>query len=419
MEICIFYQAYCMGVSRLAHYIIFIGVAVFLEGCVADKRQNTKIPPLPDNDIRKRIMVGIDFLDDAIRQNPSNAGAYQKRAELYTQLDNWEKALNDANEALDIESSNGSILLTRAKILRHLNEYDQALSDARRAEVLQQNTPELYVLLGDLTQRQRDYKKAKLYLTKALQMAPYESEAYFYTGLVDAKQGDTLTAIVQMKKALELKPNFLLPYIELTSIHAHLQMFDQAKYYNNTGLNYFPKASTLHYMRGEMYQQSRKLDSALIFYRKATLYDSTNYVAEFQAGLIYLKWNNFWTAIKSFQKVARLNPKQPQINFLLATAYDKIGNLAVAVEQYTLASEAEPNDWKIKGLLYRAQQRKNYFDTYGTLPPTTSQNTTQNATTEQTPEKTLDPQDTKLEIITPKLQLKTKVDTARSFKIKQ
>lgn len=394
--------------------VAFLSVA----GCSSDTRQSTRIPPLPTDDATHRIKVGIEYLTTVIRRSPRSAANYHKRAELYVALRDYDHALEDIEEALDISPSNGLFLLTRARVLRQLKKYDEALASARRAEVLQQDTPELYVLLGDLTQQKRQFRQAKLYLAKALQMAPYDGEAYFYTGLLDARQGDTLSGIALMQRSLDLKPRFLPAYVELTTIHTRLREYDQAKEINRIGLKYFPKESQLHYARGEMYFTQKRLDSALISYRKAIHFDSTNYMADFYAGIIYLKWNSIPQAIKSFQKVQRFNPKYPQIHFLLGTAYDRVGNLDGSIEQYSLAAEQDPTDWRSKGRLYRAQQRKMYLETYGTLPPAAPEAVAEAEDETTAPEKALDPSRVQIEVLTPNLQLKTKTDTSRNFKIK-
>lgn len=399
-------------------FILISCLTVIGWGCSGDARQSTRIPPLPTDNAIKRAQVGIEYLGAIIRRSPRSASNYQKRAELYIVLRDFPSALEDINQALDISPSNGLYLLTRARVLRQLKRYDEALAAARRAEVLQQDTPELYVLLGDLTQQKRQYRQAKLYLAKALQMAPYDGEAYFYTGLLDARQGDTLSGIALMQRALELKPRLMPAYVELTTIHTRLRDFEQARQVNDQGLRYFPKESALYYTRGVFYHNQKKLDSALIFYRKAIGFDSTNYLAEFQAGTIYLKWISLPQAVKSFQKVIRYDPKYPQINFLLGTAYDRIGNLDGSIEQYTLATQADPSDWRSRGRLYRAQQRKQYLETYGTLPPVTPEIAAETEEEKDIPQKALDER-VQIDILTPHLQLKTKTDTARNFKIKQ
>jgi tetratricopeptide (TPR) repeat protein len=400
-------------------YIVSICLTVWLGGCGSDGRQSTRIPPLPSEDVLKRAEIGVEYLSAVIRRSPRNSLNYQKRAELYIVLRNLPNALVDINEALEISPSNGLYLLTKARILRQLKRYDEALAAARRAEVLQQDTPELYILLGDLTQQKKQYRQAKLYLSKALQMAPYEGEAYFYNGLLDARQGDTLSGIALMQRALELKPGFVPAYVELTNIHTRLRDYIQAKDINNQGLRYFPKESALHYTRGVMYHSQKRLDSALISYRAAIKFDSTNYAADFQAGIIYLKWNSLPSAIQSFQKVMRYNPKYPQINFLLGTAYDKHGNLEGAIEQYNLATLADASDWRSRGRLYRAQQRKYYLDTYGTLPPVAPEIASETDEEKEISPKTLDPERVQINILTPRLELKTKSDTIRSLKIRQ
>ncbi|MFN4147503.1 MAG: tetratricopeptide repeat protein, partial [Runella sp.] len=395
----------------------FGGVLWLCMSCESNDRQRTYMPPLPTDDVYKRAQVGVEYLSGLLRRGNRTASNYHKRAELYMVLRQWPQALEDIEKALDDNPTSGQYLFAKARVLRHLKRYDEALAAARQAEVLGQDTPDLYVLLGDLTQEKQQFRQAKLYLAKALQMAPYEGEAYYYSGLLDARQGDTLSAIALIQRALELRPRFAPAYSELTQIYTRLKEYDQARAINNQGLRYFPKEAPIHYARGLFYHTQKRLDSALICYRKTINFDSTFYLADFQAGTIYLKWYSYPQAIRSFEKVLRFDPKYPQAHFLLASAYDKIGNLEKAIEYYALATEANPADWRARGRLYRAQQRKNYFDTYGTLPPAAPEVVAE--TEEETPQKTLDPERVQVEVLTPKLEFKTKIDTARSFKIKQ
>jgi tetratricopeptide (TPR) repeat protein len=348
--------------------IIGISVCVSLLSCSTDTRQNYRIPPLPDLDRKRRIETGIAFLTDALKKSSRSANIYYKRAELLTEQKNYTAALTDLNEALDITPNNGNYLFARAKIQRQLKRFDEALSDARRAEVLGEDTPQLYTILGDLTQQKRQFRDARLYLNKTLQMAPYQGEAYFYSGTLAAKQGDTTSAIALIQQSIELKPRFLENYVELTNIYTRLKVRDEALRYNNIGLRYFPKEAQLHYTRGFLYHTDKHLDSALVCYKKAMLYDTTNYLANFQAGLIYLKWGNNQLAVKNFEKVVRQNSKFSSIHLLLGMAFERIGNLDKAIEQFILAVERNPSDWKVKSKLYAAQRRNGYYKQYGYYP---------------------------------------------------
>jgi len=391
---------------KIAGFIGFV-LMILVAACSTDSRHNTRIPALPDMDDSRRILAGIEFLNDAIKSNASSSQNYFKRAELYVQQKNWSMALDDLNESLNISPNNGGYLFSRAYVLQKLKRYDQALADARRAEVLGQDTPQLYTLLGMLSQQKRNYRDAKLYLAKALQMAPYEGEAYLYNGTLAAREGDTASAIAYMQRSLELKPRFLETYFELTGIYTKLKSFNEAFYYNNTGIKYFPKESSLQYSRGVLYHTIHRLDSALIFYKNAALLDTTNYLADYQAGTIYLKWRIYALAMRSFAKVARQNPKFPQINFLLGTTFEKLGNLDKAIEQYTIATQIDPANWRAKGRLYVVQKRKSYFDMYGFYPNehVDSSASIESSISEQSE---IDTTRIRINVLQPKLEINTK-----------
>jgi hypothetical protein len=58
------------------------------------------------------------------------------------------------------------------------------------------------------------------------------------------------------------------------------------------------------------------------------------------------------------------------------------------------------------------------LETYGTLPPATPEIAAETEDEKDIPQKALDER-VQIDILTPHLQLKTKTDTARNFKIKQ
>jgi len=394
-----------------------ITLLIGILACSEDARQSARIPPLSNLDAEKQAQAGVEFLSRAIRRRPSVAQNYGKRADLYLLLQQHKEALNDINKALGISPNSGLFLFIRAQVLRQLKQYDQALADARQAEVLNQNTPELYTLLGDLTQQKGQYLQSKLYLAKALQIAPYDGEAYFYNGALLARQGDTTSAIALMQRSIELKPRFLNAYVALTTIHTNLRDYPQAMAYNAAGLRYFPVESGLHYTRGGLYHAKKQLDSALMCYGNAVKFDSANYLAHFQAGIIYLKWNNVPLAIQNFEQVARLDAKFPQIDFLLGTAFDRAGNVDKALEHYTLATQTNPSDYKAQAGLVKAQRRKYYLEVYGYLTPA-GPAAAINETAPVISERRLDTARVQIKILQPRLEIKTRTDTNRTFRIK-
>jgi tetratricopeptide (TPR) repeat protein len=135
-------------------------------------------------------------------------------------------------------------------------------------------------------------------------------------------------------------------------------------------------------------------------------------LANFQAGLIYLKWGNNLLAIENFEKVARQNSKFASINLLLGMAFERAGNLDKAIEQFTLAVERNPTDWKTKGKLYTAQRRNGYYQQYGYYPSASTDTSAKN--TAQSNALKADSSRVIIDIG----EIKTRTDTSRQLKIK-
>jgi len=332
------------------------GFSLFLLGCDADPRQQTRIPPLPTSSDSSRTEAALRTLTRAINQS-SLASAYAKRARLYLSINRPKEALDDIDEAISRNNTEGGYFLIRAQVLRRLKLPQKALENAQRAEIFGADTPELYTLLADIWQQRNQFAKARLYLAKALQMAPYDGEAYFFNGLITAKQGDTTQALALYQQSLKLKPRFLETYNQLAAVYRSLGDLGSALAYNEQAIRYFPNDVRLIFGRGMIYQAGGRLDSALTFYKQTVLLEPTYYQANFQAGLILQRWKAYTQALTNFSRVQQLNPQFPRIDTYIGQCQEQLGMYEQAVASYTKSARQNPADQQAVAGMWRAQRR--------------------------------------------------------------
>ncbi len=147
----------------------------------------------------------IDELSRALRRDPLNKLLYCKRADLYLESENIEKALKDYTSATKLDPDDASILSDRAKAFEHKGDLKAAIKDLTAA--IKRNPQEHAYYFGRARcyERLADYKKALKDFNSAIELNPTESAIYFERGLVYEKLGmkDKAKESIEQAKAVD------------------------------------------------------------------------------------------------------------------------------------------------------------------------------------------------------------------------
>ena len=76
---------------------------------------------------------GIEDLDEAIRLDPGDGGAYNNRGAAYGNLGRFQRAIQDVDEAIRLDPGNGLAYANRAVAHTFLNNGEAAQRDVERA----------------------------------------------------------------------------------------------------------------------------------------------------------------------------------------------------------------------------------------------------------------------------------------------
>jgi len=377
-----------------------------LQSCQSDARNATRIPPMVKKPKKQWQDDALLSLSDLINSNTDVDLNYFKRARIYFDREQYRQALSDINEAINEKDNVGEYFLLRGKISRELGEIDNALEDAERAEALQQTSPDLYILMADIFQVQNKFREANRYLVQAMKMAPYDGSAYYVKGMLQARLGDSLASLASLNSAIVMNPRLIRAYQQSTTIYRKLLNFDQALVYNNKAISRFPNNAELYFERGEIFKNLSATDTALVFYRKAASINPKYADAYFQIGALELSQRGYYSALLAFQQLYNLKPGHPQINYLIAFCYERLGNDSKAKEYYTYEFEKDPTLQPARSGLWRIKQRENgrMFPSYEDDDMITDY-------------KTLDSSRVKIDMIKPRGTINMKIDSSRNAKI--
>ncbi|MGI4831908.1 MAG: tetratricopeptide repeat protein [Janthinobacterium lividum] len=295
--------------------------------------------------------VQADELDGAIRQQPQNTALLARRATLRLAAGQPTAALRDVSAALAIDNQDGDLYYLQARALRALGRLAETLDAARAAAAAGYNAPELPLLEGETHLAAHQYDAALASLDRTLRLDPEQPAALFYKGLAYAATQDTVQAFDYLRAALVRDPRQPEILHQLAFLSNAYRAPAEAARYAALGLRLDSASGALHYDFGRQLELQGRPDSALRYYRRALLLDSTQYRADYRLALAAGAHGQRPAAlIPHLRRALRRNPRLPQARQLLAETLETQRRLPEALTQYRMLVLENPGNthWTYK-----------------------------------------------------------------------
>ena len=146
----------------------------------------------------------LDFLTQALDVYPSYVDALNKRAQVYDELKNYEKAQKDYENAISIAPERAALYISRSYAFIRTKKYDGALNDLEKALSLEPNHKEAFNNRADVYRRLGKYNEAVRDIQTALTIDPGFDLAYATLAEVAAAQGNREDFFVNLSKSVYL-----------------------------------------------------------------------------------------------------------------------------------------------------------------------------------------------------------------------
>lgn len=224
-------------------------------------------------------------LSEAIKLDPKNSSAYEKRISINLERSNYQEAINDANKVLKFDPTNIDVIHFKALALSSLERYQEAIDNYILADAMivllsssnAQNeyyfsTDEIYIMKGDAYQMMNqldnaleayynaisisdnDYPKATAYFKVAQIKSTYQNNyqdaiedytnaiefysdniaeekafAFFNRGVNLNKVGENKRAFQDFSSAIKLRPDYSRAYLQRGLTRCLLEDFKGCK----------------------------------------------------------------------------------------------------------------------------------------------------------------------------------------------
>ena len=119
---------------------------------------------------------------------------------------NMSGALNDFQQASDLDPTNTAVLGQLAQLYLQMNRSSDALRIANRAVIFNKTDPQSYLLLGSVYAQQKRYDDARAQYEKAVALDPENSQPIVQIANTYAAQNNIPKALATMDRALKINP---------------------------------------------------------------------------------------------------------------------------------------------------------------------------------------------------------------------
>lgn len=319
----------------------------------------------------------IEYINDALRQDPSRITLYKKLNSLYSYTNNYtelidvyEKAINkypnmlelyydlaelysktkaEPNKTIDLftkavkENPNNDLLNLYLGDAYYSNrEFDKSLENYKKSVELNPNNVDSYGKIIGLYWDLNDNENVMKFANEAIKNNKEFAMGYLWLGSSYLRQNKINDAIASIKKSINVKPDFVVAYNSLGMAYKVAKKYDEAieQFSKALELNANYQESALNL--GDTYVIKGDYNSAEKVYEGILAKEPYNEAVFFALGNMYTESKNFDKSIKSFEKAILLNPKSLDSRNNLGNVYLKQNKLDEAIEEFEKVLKIEP-----------------------------------------------------------------------------
>ncbi|HWB58198.1 MAG TPA: tetratricopeptide repeat protein, partial [Chthoniobacteraceae bacterium] len=264
---------------------------------------------------------GIDFekqdapaeaLEDyasAIKMNPKYWQAYARRAGIYSQRKEYDKAIADLDKVLQGNPRDGASLIARGRAYDGKKDRQNALKDFNQALKVAAKNANAWFYRGNIENDLDQDENAVRDFTEALRLDPTFNGAYYNRALAWKDLHQYQKAIADFSKFIELHPDDPDGWNHRGTTYDATGDHDKAISDLTEGIRLAPNDPDPYIDRGNAYDNKGDVDKALADYNESLRLNPNSSVANYDAGLIYNKKRDYPQAIQLFSRAISLYAK--------------------------------------------------------------------------------------------------------------
>ncbi len=257
---------------------------------------------------------------DIIEKNPRSHEAYNNRGSYYNERGDLDRALEDFNASLTINTRQPRAYNNRSMIWFRKKEYAKALQDVDSSISQEPFLAEAWCNKGNVYFDLKQYDTAVVYYSKALELMPNFPATYSNRGSAYLKMGDFEKAKADYEVSMQQAPGFVDAWRLGALAYAELDMHDQARAAMNQALSLSPGCDAMQILSNEYWEMGRRtwagkdenLDKAIRYYQLSAEISPTNAQAWINLGGMYYVKKDLVNARTYWKKALQCKPNDEE-----------------------------------------------------------------------------------------------------------
>jgi tetratricopeptide (TPR) repeat protein len=298
---------------------------------------------------------------------------HNSRGNIYSQLNEYQKAIDDFNEAIELYPTNAKCWNNRGNAFRLIScdkfiEYKEKIDNIHIAEMnywdsIESSSISWNYYRKPINLKSNQYEQAVEDYSKAIQFSPDNAEYWNNRGIAYFKSRQYLASVEDHTKAIEINPNNAeywdnrgLMYYYLAQAQKAFEDFSQAIELNPNNASYWNHRGDVYYNYSSQYGE------AVDDYSKAIELNPNEAKYWNNRGITHFNLSQFQQAVDDYSRAIELDPNNVTYLDNRGILYSKLTEYQKAVDDYSKLIAINPNEsayWNERG---KAHSNLNQFE---------------------------------------------------------
>ena len=186
-----------------------------------------------------------------IEQHGRYSILYRNRADAYLNKGDYDRALADYTESIEIDPKNPLTFNARGYAYHSKGDYEHAIADYSKAIEINPKLTFAYRYLGNAYEAKGEHDRAIANYDKVIEIDPKDAWAYHGRGYAYYSKGDYDRAIADYSKAIEIDPNDAWAYHSRGYAYYSKRDYDRAIADNSKAIEIDPKLAEVEARQSE------------------------------------------------------------------------------------------------------------------------------------------------------------------------
>ena len=279
----------------------------------------------------------IEEYNEAIRINSQCDEAYVNRGTVKGMLNRHEEAIADFNEAIRINPQSTDTYINRGTAKAKLGRYEEAIADFSEAIRINPQSADTYTNKGIVKGTLGRYEEAIADFNEAIRINPQDAEAYTTRGIIKDRHGRHEEAITDFNEAIRINPQDAEAYYNRAVTKAALGQHHDAIADYDRAIRINPQDAVAHNNRGIAKAALDQHHDAIADYDQAIRINPQFADAYYNRGIAKDVLGQPHQAIADYDQAIRINPQSAEVYYNRGTLKGMLGRYEEAIADFNKA----------------------------------------------------------------------------------